>query len=692
MKLSRIHIREFQSVRDSNPFGVGDITCLVGTNEAGKTALLLALYRVNPINEPDGKYDVTDDYPRADVTDYERAIDKGERKQATVVEATFTLEDVELGRLQEALGEGVVPKAEFTLMKGYQNKLTFQINANERIAGETLLQRAQLREELEANGEKWSSLAELAAILEQKAQRHQERFIEAETAANNLPDADAKTQALAAAQLLQESAASKSLRAELGEISKVGLPKYICDKYAYPYAPKFLYFDEYHLMGGCANIEGLKQRVAQDKLEAPDHPLLGLIELAGLDLDELLNPARTRELKNKLEGAGNHLSKQVMKYWSQNKHLQVRFDVRPARPQDPPDMRTGTNIWAEVYDSRHLVSTELGTRSRGFVWFFSFLAWYSKLRNAGERLVLLLDEPGLSLHAKAQEDLLRYFEAELKPHPQLVYTTHSPFMVDPRHFDRVRIVQDKIIDTEDLLPPKEEGTRVFVEVLDATGDSLLPLQGALGYEIYQNLLVGPNSLVVEGASDLLYIQAISGLLTESSREGLRPEWTITPVGGADKVPTFVALIGAQKELNVATLIDFQKVHGQMIENLYKRKLLKKSHLLTFADFTGSSEADIEDMFEPDLYVTLVNSEYARQLRRAVLLADLNLSHTRILYSLEQYFKANPLKGGITFSPYRPAKYFAEHSAAFSTLLPSTLDRFEAAFKALNGLLGNARTG
>ena len=148
------------------------------------------------------------------------------------------------------------------------------------------------------------------------------------------------------------------------------------------------------------------------------------------------------------------------------------------------------------------------------------------------------------------------------------------------------------IDTEDLLPPKEEGTKVFVEVVDATGDSLLPLRGALGYEIYQKLFIGPDSLVVEGASDLLYIQTISALLTETCREGLRPEWTITPVGGADKVPSFVALIGAQKELNVATLIDFQKLHGQMIENLYKRKLLKRSHILNFVEFTGSSDCHL----------------------------------------------------------------------------------------------------
>ena len=105
-------------------------------------------------------------------------------------------------------------------------------------------------------------------------------------------------------------------------------------------------------------------------------------------------------------------------------------------------MRSGTNIWGDVYDTKHMVTTELGTRSRGFVWFFSFLAWYSDVQSQKKRVILLLDEPGLFLHAKGQEDLLRYFEAEVKGNHQLIYTTHSLFMVDPRQFKRVRIVQD----------------------------------------------------------------------------------------------------------------------------------------------------------------------------------------------------------------------------------------------------------
>jgi hypothetical protein len=97
----------------------------------------------------------------------------------------------------------------------------------------------------------------------------------------------------------------------------------------------FLYFDEYYQIEGHVNIDQLQQRQGTNTLVDSDRPMLGLIELARLKLEELQNPSRTEKLLNSLEGASNHLSKQVLKYWSQNKHLKVRFDVRPARAGDP---------------------------------------------------------------------------------------------------------------------------------------------------------------------------------------------------------------------------------------------------------------------------------------------------------------------------------------------------------------------
>src|SRR5436305_5038689 len=106
-------------------------------------------------------------------------------------------------------------------------------------------------------------------------------------------------------------------------------------------------------MEGHVNIDMLKERQSGlngQKLRDSDRPMLGLIDLARLKLDELINPQRTEELVAKLEGASNHLSRQILKYWSQNQHLQVKFDVRAARPGDPEEMRAGNNLWGRVDD------------------------------------------------------------------------------------------------------------------------------------------------------------------------------------------------------------------------------------------------------------------------------------------------------------------------------------------------------
>jgi len=694
MKLRTIRIREFKSVWDSGPFDVDRVACLVGKNEAGKTAILQALYRLNPIVESDGVFDVTDDYPRSAVEDYQQDVESKRRRHATVVEATFQLEQEELDAIAEEYGDGLLKQPTVTLSKGYAKDsagkhctLFVDVQVQEDVLVKNLVKSYSLPEPLAREAEAKASLASLATHLTAAGKKQEELFAKAQAEAGKLTDEADKAAAVEKSKTLAESEQAKALRTRLAELAKHGdLGLHIWTSILKQYFPKFLYFDEYYQMRGHDNVQALKKRKAEGKLVPSDHPLLGLIELARLDLDGLLNATRTQELKNKLQGASNHLSSQILKYWSQNKHLRMNFDVRPALSGDPDGMREGMNIWGEVFDSKHLVSTGLGTRSAGFVWFFSFLAWYSAVKKKSEPLVLLLDEPGLSLHGKAQEDLLRYFEAEIVSNPkhQLLYTTHSPFMVDPRHFDRVRIVQDKSIDTEEALPREADGTKVFTDVLEAGPDSLFPLQGALGYEIYQTLFIGPNCLIVEGVSDLLYLQTISGLLQASGRVELDERWTITPVGGAEKVPTFVALIGSQKNLNLATLVDFQKSDRQMIENLYKRKLLKKSNVLTFADFTGAAEADIEDMFDPGFYLDLMNKEYGQAPASAVTTADLTSKAPRILVRLEEALKSKPLKGG-AFSHYRPARYFAENVSTLS--VPSaTLDRFEAAFKAVNGLL------
>ena len=254
----------------------------------------------------------------------------------------------------------------------------------------------------------------------------------------------------AALDAAEATEAVKALKGAVAKVRENGLGSYIFNSLIWPRAPKYLYFDEYYQMKGQANLDALIKREDAKQLEDSDYPLIGLINLARLDHRQLVAAKNTTELKNKLEGAGNHLTGRIVKYWSQNQHIQMRFDVRDAKPEDPPDMRQGINVWGEVYDTVHWAHTPLGARSRGFVWFFSFLAWYEDIKRQKQNVILLLDEPGLSLHGRAQADLLRYFEAELSAH-QLLYTTHSPFMIDPAKFGRVRIVQDLGIDAKEQL-------------------------------------------------------------------------------------------------------------------------------------------------------------------------------------------------------------------------------------------------
>ena len=652
MRLVQAQVTDFQSVHDSTPFDIGDVTCLVGKNEAGKTALLKAIYRLNPINASDAEYDVTDDYPRSIVNDYENELAAGKRSPARVVRATFALESEDIAAVAAVYGEkcltGGSPVA--TLCKSYDNTRSFEgLDMDDTAAIRHLVKSANLPATLEAE------------MLEDES-------------------VQAKLDHLANAIELSESATL--LQTALRGIQEHRLAHCVYNNILSPRIPKFLYFDDYYQMKGQDNIEALQQRLESGALENPDHPLLGLLELAGLNLDQLTDPGRTEALLSKLEAAENQLTRKVLTYWSQNRHLRMKFDVRPAQPGDPDGMDTGMNIWGRVHDTKHMVSTALGTRSRGFVWFFSFLAWYSQLRRKGDNLILLLDEPGLSLHAKAQADLLRYFEEELVPHHQVIYSTHSPFMVDASRFDRVRIVQDRSIEggSEDLRAD-QEGTKVTTDVLEASSDSLFPLQAALGYELHQSLFIGPNSLIVEGASDLLYIQAISGILQATEKEGLHSDWTITPVGGLDKVATFVALIGAQSGMNIAALVDYQHKDRQTIETLYKRKLLAKRQVLTFADFVDADEADIEDLFDPDFYLQLVNDEFGASAQ----LVDLPTRSPRIIARLKEYFVANPLPNGAAYNHYRPARYMMENLGTIE-VPKSTLVRFAKAFATLNKLL------
>jgi len=114
-------------------------------------------------------------------------------------------------------------------------------------------------------------------------------------------------------------------------------------------------------------------------------------------------------------------------------------------------------------------------RSRGVRWFLSFYMELMASANIDKQMVLLVDEPGVSLHARAQEDVLKVFE-DIKDKIQIIYTTHSPHLVEINKLHRVLAVQrddlDSLRSSSKILDPLQLAT--------ASPDTLTPLQSILG--------------------------------------------------------------------------------------------------------------------------------------------------------------------------------------------------------------------
>src|SRR6266849_6668583 len=266
-----------------------------------------------------------------------------------------------------------------------------------------------------------------------------------------------------------------------------------------------------------------------------------LLKLGGTEDEYMLNPDYERR-KRELENVANVLTDDVNKYWTQNPQLRVQPDITQKTVQRQDGVHSVLDeMKIRIWDNRHSLSLPFTEHSAGFQWFFSFLAAFSEYEHRDPPVVILLDEPAVGLHAKAQADFLRFIEERLTKRSQVVYTTHSPFMVQPGHLERVRIVEDR---------GKDEGSVVSSDVLSRDPDTLFPLQGALGYDLVQHLFVAEHNLVVEGTSDYAYLKIVSDFLASKARTHLDPKWSIVPVGGADLIPTFVALLGGHLKITV----------------------------------------------------------------------------------------------------------------------------------------------
>ncbi|XXZ47555.1 AAA family ATPase (plasmid) [Streptomyces cavourensis] len=351
------------------------------------------------------------------------------------------------------------------------------------------------------------------------------------------------------------------------------------------------------------------------------------------------------------------------------------FQGIPGQGPIAPRFGSGPILQVRVFNSRHRASVPFDDRSRGFVWFFSFLAYFNELEDAGTTdLILLLDEPGLSLHGRAQADLLRLIDERLAPKHQVLYTTHSPFMVDPDHIQRVRTVIDM----------ERGGAKVSAEIFKADEDTVFPLLTAMGIEMTQTLFVGEHVLLLEGPSDLIYLDVLTEIAEANGSTGLDPRWVKTPIGGSGKLSTFVTLLGANK-LNVAVLVDSSTKDVGAIQRLRDNDQLARNGLVEISEFTSAADADVEDLFDRDFYLGLVNRAYADQLTTPIDASELNAKDPRVVRQIEAVFKKRKI--ATRFNHYKPAAVLLREQAVLAPEIEAeTIARAGQLFDRLNSLL------
>ena len=184
-------------------------------------------------------------------------------------------------------------------------------------------------------------------------------------------------------------------------------------------------------MSGKVSIEKLQKDKGNSQLTENDAVFIEFINFAGTTLDELKGLTQYEHLKGQSRGGFEPNYRSNIRILVTKHELEIKFEMHQGQSADPPPFNTGTIMEARVHNNLHRVSVPFSERSAGFIWFFSFLVRFSQVKEQHGNVVILLDEPGLTLHAKAQGDLLRYITEKLQPIIRLYTQQHSPFMVPP---------------------------------------------------------------------------------------------------------------------------------------------------------------------------------------------------------------------------------------------------------------------
>jgi predicted ATP-dependent endonuclease of OLD family len=636
MKLREVTIHKYKCIESDQSFEIeDDISILVGMNESGKTAILEAIAKTNYFQEDsDFKFNLTHDYPRKE----KKKIDKSGVNPAAIT-CKYEIEGDLISEIENDLGEAVLENTMFLVTTKFGNTGQWsgvKTNKQKFIKNKT----RKLGISSKTLNDKLESVSNVSDLKNLISEYSEEKY--------------------------KEGLGTLSLYFEnefKWRFDPIG--EYIVRKYLKPNLPKFLYYDEYFSLPSRISIEKLQN----GSLDAHEFKTAkALIELADINTKEILQASDFEDFIAELEATEAIISSELFKYWQTNKNLNVVFQIDKKEQLDPKNNKRIVEHILDIRVKSKGVSLPLKNRSKGFNWFFSFLVWFKKIQEDHDsKYILLLDEPGLNLHASAQADLLNFIE-DLSKDYQILFSTHSPFMIPSDKLQRIRTILET-----------DEGSSISNSIQEKDPNTLFPLQAALGYNIAQNLFISKKNLLVEGVSDLVFLQVISGILEAENRTFLRPDITIVPTGGLDKVSTFISLLRGSN-LEITCLLDtFSDPKGKAkVEDLIRNKIIQKSRIRFFDEFKNDyKHADLEDLFEKGDYIKIFNQSFTEY--KDIKPEDLNSGIKRTLLQICKYLNID------RFNHYRPANQLAKLGVDAKWFNSETLKNFENVFLQINEL-------
>ncbi len=283
--------------------------------------------------------------------------------------------------------------------------------------------------------------------------------------------------------------------------------------------------------------------------------------IAGLD-SKFFEQKNNRILKQKIEKLNGDITINFQDYWRQrvgkNNKINLNFDLEHYDFTHPEKSgKPYIEFWIKDKNERLYPKQ----RSRGVRWFLSFyLELKASAVERNKKRVLLIDEPGLSLHARAQEDVLKVFE-DLKENMQIIYSTHSPHLIDSNKIYRLLAVQRA--DVDDMY---SETLLFDAKTLNqASTDTLSPIYSLMGTRLNdQQFIQAKNNIIVEDISTYYYYSTYFKIF------GVNGDVYFLPATDVKNVTTLANLLLGWKIHFIVVLDD--DVYGRDVYEEFKRNL------------------------------------------------------------------------------------------------------------------------